>query len=126
MPPQAPGRPNPHSVGPLCASQKNLAVSGVRYLRLDGSVSSQNRQKMVHQFNTDATVEVFLISTRAGGEGINLTGANVVAIFDPNWNPSHDLQAQDRAFRIGQTRDVRWTTLPPHPAPLGPRCLLAG
>lgn len=90
----------------------NLAATGVKYLRLDGSVSAPNRLKMVNDFNSDPTVEVFLISTRAGGEGINLTGANIVAIFDPNWNPSHDLQAQDRAFRIGQTRDVRICYLP--------------
>lgn len=49
---------------------------------------------------------MFLISTRAGGVGLNITAANKVVIFDPNWNPSYDLQAQDRAYRIGQTRDV--------------------
>ncbi|ORY41041.1 hypothetical protein BCR33DRAFT_719133 [Rhizoclosmatium globosum] len=76
------------------------------YSRLDGKTPIADRLEIVDKFNNDPRQFVFLISTRAGGVGLNLTSANVVVIFDPNWNPSHDLQAQDRAFRIGQTRDV--------------------
>ena len=61
---------------------------------------------MCDAFNTDRTLKVFLISTKAGGMGLNLTGAQVVVIFDPSWNPAHDLQAQDRAYRIGQSQNV--------------------
>jgi SNF2 family DNA or RNA helicase len=56
----------------------------------------------VREFNTDPSIFVFLLSTRVGGIGLNITGANTVIIFDPNWNPAHDLQAQDRAYRIGR------------------------
>jgi SNF2 family DNA or RNA helicase len=62
--------------------------------------------KLTEEFNADQSIKIFLISTRAGGVGLNITGANKVVIFDPNWNPAHDLQAQDRAFRLGQKRDV--------------------
>lgn len=54
------------------------------------------------RFNNNATVRVFLLSTTAGGLGLNLATAANVVIFDPNWNPSYDLQAQDRAYRMGQ------------------------
>ncbi|KAM0747985.1 hypothetical protein T439DRAFT_87826 [Meredithblackwellia eburnea MCA 4105] len=73
---------------------------------LDGSVPADERMKLVDSFNEDPDVFCFLISTRAGGVGLNLTAANRVVIFDPNWNPSHDLQAMDRAYRFGQKRDV--------------------
>ncbi len=73
---------------------------------LDGSMSYEERARTVDDFNADPTQFVFLISTRAGGVGLNITSANKVVIVDPNWNPSYDLQAQDRAYRIGQTRDV--------------------
>ncbi|KAI5849440.1 DNA excision repair protein [Morchella snyderi] len=73
---------------------------------LDGSMPLEDRAKAVYKFNDDPEQFVFLISTRAGGVGLNITAANKVVIFDPNWNPSYDLQAQDRAYRIGQTRDV--------------------
>ena len=68
------------------------------------SLNNKNlfRQKLVNEFNTDPGIFVFLVSTKAGGVGLNITGANNVIVFDPNWNPSHDLQAQDRAYRIGQ------------------------
>ena len=57
-------------------------------------------------FNTNANVFLLLLTTKAGGFGLNLVGANRVLIFDPDWNPATDEQAQDRAYRIGQTRDV--------------------
>lgn len=75
-------------------------------MRLDGATPSSHRQKLVDEFNTSSTRAIFLISTRAGGVGLNLTSASVVVIFDPDWNPFSDLQAQDRSFRIGQTRVV--------------------
>ncbi|CZT44138.1 related to DNA repair protein RAD26 [Rhynchosporium secalis] len=73
---------------------------------LSGKTKNDDRQKLVDNFNSDPNQFVFLISTKAGGVGLNITSANKVVIFDPNWNPSYDLQAQDRAYRIGQLRDV--------------------
>ncbi|CAA7262618.1 unnamed protein product [Cyclocybe aegerita] len=84
----------------------HLGTKGYGFLKLDGSTKQVDRMPMIDQFNHDPDVYVFLISTLAGGTGLNLTGANKVVIFDPNWNPAHDLQAMDRAFRFGQTRDV--------------------
>ncbi|KAH7924359.1 hypothetical protein BV22DRAFT_517474 [Leucogyrophana mollusca] len=74
------------------------------FLKLDGS--TKHRMAMIDRFHQDPDIFIFLISTLAGGTGLNLTGANKVVIFDPNWNPAHDLQAMDRAYRFGQTRDV--------------------
>ncbi|PVH84515.1 DNA excision repair protein-like protein [Cadophora sp. DSE1049] len=73
---------------------------------LSGKTKNDDRQKLVDSFNADPNQFVFLISTKAGGVGLNITSANKVVIFDPNWNPSYDLQAQDRAYRIGQLRNV--------------------
>lgn len=73
---------------------------------LDGSMAYADRQKEVDNFNSDPDRFVFLISTKAGGVGLNITSANKVVVFDPHWNPSYDLQAQDRAYRIGQVRNV--------------------
>ncbi|XP_072024091.1 uncharacterized protein [Amphiura filiformis] len=84
-----------------------LKTTDYVYRRLDGKTPAQDRLKYVHEFNRDKDIFLFLISTKAGGIGLNLTGANVVIIYDPNWNPTYDLQAQDRAYRIGQHRDVR-------------------
>ncbi|SPO22736.1 related to RAD26 - DNA repair and recombination protein [Ustilago trichophora] len=83
-----------------------LAREGHNFLRLDGSTPQPRRQLLVNQFNRDRSIFVFLISTTAGGTGLNLTAANRVVVFDPHWNPSHDLQAMDRAYRFGQSRDV--------------------
>lgn len=76
------------------------------YEYLHGGMTLQQRSEAVDKFNDNPEDFVFLISTRAGGVGLNIVSANKVVIFDPSWNPAHDLQAQDRAFRIGQRRDV--------------------
>ncbi|XP_013393762.1 DNA excision repair protein ERCC-6-like 2 isoform X1 [Lingula anatina] len=80
---------------------------GYDYRRIDGMVANKQRFEFTQQFNKDPNIFLCLISTKAGGLGLNLTGANVVVIYDPNWNPTYDLQAQDRAYRIGQRRDVK-------------------
>lgn len=74
--------------------------------RIDGSISQTDRHDQIRLFNTDTSVNLFLLSTRAGGQGINLTAADTVILFDSDWNPQMDLQAMDRAHRIGQTRPV--------------------
>jgi len=76
------------------------------YLRLDGSTQATSRQGLVDRFNADDSLLAFLLSTRAGGAGLNLTGADTVIFYDHDWNPANDRQAQDRAYRIGQTRVV--------------------
>ena len=75
--------------------------------RLDGRVGGNDRQKAIDRYNREADSFVFLLSTRAGGVGINLTAADTVIIFDSDWNPQNDLQAQARCHRIGQTRNVK-------------------
>uniref|UniRef100_A0A8B9DHY2 Proliferation-associated SNF2-like protein n=1 Tax=Anser cygnoides TaxID=8845 RepID=A0A8B9DHY2_ANSCY len=77
-----------------------------KFSRLDGSMSYSDREENMHQFNNDPEVFLFLVSTRAGGLGINLTAADTVIIYDSDWNPQSDLQAQDRCHRIGQTKPV--------------------
>jgi len=83
-----------------------LNLNGHTYLRLDGSTGVEQRQRLMDRFNNDEKVFVFILSTRSGGLGINLTGADTVVFYDSDWNPAMDAQAQDRAHRIGQTRDV--------------------
>ncbi|KAG6554606.1 hypothetical protein Mapa_003624 [Marchantia paleacea] len=95
-----------YSVKMLDILDKFLIRKGYCFSRLDGSTPMSARQSMVEDFNTSPSKQIFLISTRAGGLGLNLVSANRVLIFDPNWNPSHDLQAQDRSFRYGQVRHV--------------------
>ncbi|PNY06301.1 DNA repair and recombination RAD26-like protein [Trifolium pratense] len=86
--------------------EKFIIRKGYCFSRLDGSTPTNLRQSLVDDFNSSPSKQVFLISTRAGGLGLNLVSANRVVIFDPNWNPSQDLQAQDRSFRFGQKRHV--------------------
>ncbi|CAN8295742.1 unnamed protein product [Cochlearia groenlandica] len=95
-----------YSVRMLDILEKFLIRKGYSFARLDGSTPTNLRQSLVDDFNASPSKQVFLISTRAGGLGLNLVSANRVVIFDPNWNPSHDLQAQDRSFRYGQKRHV--------------------
>lgn len=78
-----------------------------RYERLDGRVRGTERQKAIDRFEREPDSFVFLLSTRAGGVGINLTAADICIIFDSDWNPQNDIQAQARCHRIGQTKDVR-------------------
>lgn len=83
-----------------------LNYHGHIYLRLDGTTKVEQRQHLMERFNEDRRVFVFILSTRSGGVGINLTGADTVIFYDSDWNPTCDQQAQDRCHRIGQTRDV--------------------
>lgn len=95
-----------YSVRMLDILEKFLIRQGYCFSRLDGSTPMSLRQSLVDEFNRSPSKQVFLISTRAGGLGLNLVSANRVVIFDPNWNPAQDLQAQDRSFRYGQKRHV--------------------
>ncbi|XP_075466382.1 LOW QUALITY PROTEIN: DNA excision repair protein ERCC-6, partial [Ascaphus truei] len=83
-----------------------LRSRGYSYLKMDGTTTIASRQPLVNKYNEDPSLFVFLLTTRVGGLGVNLTGANRVIIFDPDWNPSTDTQARERAWRIGQTKQV--------------------
>ncbi|CRL07325.1 CLUMA_CG020304, isoform A [Clunio marinus] len=83
-----------------------LNYHGHIYLRLDGTTKVEQRQLLMERFNEDKRIFAFILSTRSGGVGINLTGADTVIFYDSDWNPTCDAQAQDRCHRIGQTRDV--------------------
>jgi len=90
----------------LALLREELDAQGVTYCYLDGSLSAKARQAAVDRFQGDATVPVFLISLKAGGTGLNLTGADTVVHYDPWWNPAVEAQATDRTHRIGQTKVV--------------------
>lgn len=83
-----------------------LNIHGHRYLRLDGATKVEQRQILTDRFNNDPRILCFILSSRSGGLGINLTGADTVIFYDLDWNPAMDKQCQDRSHRIGQTRDV--------------------
>lgn len=83
-----------------------LNIHGHKYLRLDGATKVEQRQILCDRFNADTRILCFILSTRSGGLGLNLTGADAVIFYDQDWNPAMDKQCQDRCHRIGQTRDV--------------------
>ncbi len=87
--------------------EQYLRVRGHKYLRLDGSTPVQERQHMIDQFNRDDSIFIFILSTKAGGLGINLTAANTVILHDIDFNPYDDKQAEDRCHRVGQNRPVQ-------------------
>ncbi|OBA27152.1 hypothetical protein HANVADRAFT_52460 [Hanseniaspora valbyensis NRRL Y-1626] len=89
--------------------EKELFVKNmpdVTFMRLDGSIDSKDRQKVVRSFNEDPSIDVLLLTTKVGGLGLNLTGADTVIFVEHDWNPMNDLQAMDRAHRLGQTKVV--------------------
>merc|ERR1719412_1409618 len=75
-------------------------------MKMDGQTSIGSRQSLIEKFNKNPDVFVFLLTTKVGGLGVNLTGASRVVIFDPDWNPSTDTQARERVWRIGQNKEV--------------------
>lgn len=82
------------------------SMPGFNMRRMDGNTPIHSRQAMVDEFNNHPDIHVFLLTTKVGGLGVNLTGANRVIIYDPDWNPSTDIQARERAWRLGQKREV--------------------
>ncbi|KFH66590.1 hypothetical protein MVEG_07115 [Podila verticillata NRRL 6337] len=86
--------------------EKFIKSEGYVYRRMDGTTPIQHRMGLVDEFNARDDIYVFLLTTKVGGLGVNLTEADRVIIFDPDWNPSTDVQARERAWRLGQTRAV--------------------
>jgi len=82
------------------------SMGGFNHRRMDGTTPIQTRQSLVDEFNNNPDAHIFLLTTKVGGLGINLTGADRVIIYDPDWNPSTDVQARERAWRLGQKREV--------------------
>jgi len=83
-----------------------LSIHNYRFIRLDGSTDGETRQTLVSEYNENQDIFIFLISTKAGGLGLNLTGADTVIIHDVSFNPQSDRQAEDRCHRIGQSKPV--------------------
>ena len=105
--------PQPASCLPLLTAHCVTGItqparhSSPLFLRIDGSTAGEDRDEAMESFNMkDSTKFVFMLSTRAGGLGINLATADTVILYDSDWNPQMDLQAMDRAHRIGQTKKV--------------------
>ena len=92
----------------LILIEEYLKIKALPFEKIDGGVKAKERQNSIDRFNSpQCKVNVFLLSTKAGGVGINLTSANVVIIFDSDWNPQNDVQATARAHRIGQENEVK-------------------
>ena len=88
--------------------ERYFIFKGLKYLRLDGGTKSEERARQIELFSkNDEDYMIFILSTRAGGLGLNLQSADTVIIFDSDWNPQMDIQAQDRAHRIGQKHEVK-------------------
>lgn len=81
-------------------------MPSVKYMRMDGSTDPNKRHAIVQTYNGDPTIDVLLLTTSVGGLGLNLTGADTVIFVDHDWNPMKDLQAMDRAHRLGQRKVV--------------------
>lgn len=86
--------------------QQWLTAQGYTHLRIDGKTPVKRRLKMIEEFNGNESLFAMLLTTRVGGVGLNIVGADRVIIFDPDWNPMTDVQARERTWRIGQKRDV--------------------
>ena len=86
--------------------QQFVMAQGWKFLRLDGKTSVASRQKLVDRYNSDKSIFVLLLTTRTGGVGLNLTGANKLVLYDVDWNPQTDAQARERAWRFGQEKQV--------------------
>ena len=83
-----------------------LAAKGIKYERIDGEINAAEKQEITKRFNGNPEIRLVIISLKAGGVGLNLTGASKVVHYDLWWNPSIENQANDRAYRIGQKKDV--------------------
>ncbi|KAL9644502.1 hypothetical protein ABK040_009366 [Willaertia magna] len=83
-----------------------VKTKGYTYYRMDGTTNIKDRSPLINSFNSDPNIFIFLLTTKVGGIGTNLIGANRILLYDPDWNPSTDLQALERAWRIGQTKAV--------------------
>ena len=98
----------------LALIKSRLAEEGIDYYYLDGSTPGEERVRLAEAFNEEEGPDVFLISLRAGGTGLNLTGADTVVLYDLWWNPAVEMQAADRAHRLGQTKTVQVIRLITH------------
>lgn len=86
--------------------QNEEEIFTYNYLRMDGTTPISRRQDLVDNFNNNPAISIFLLTTKVGGLGVNLTGADRIIIYDPDWNPSTDMQARERAWRLGQKKDI--------------------
>jgi len=91
----------------LDVMERYMKIRGHKFLRLDGQTPVQERQALIDKFNREKDIFIFILSTRAGGLGINLTAANTVILHDLDFNPYNDKQAEDRCHRVGQKKEVK-------------------